>query len=115
MAERRNKSAILMDATKRKLKIKSDYALAKALGVRPAMVSSEVRTGKRSLQLHMIAKMADILGKDPLAQIAWIELDKEKDKAIRGYWRSVLMARGWILGRKTVVKDDEPTDEEQPQ
>lgn len=109
MAARRNQATILMDQTKKKLKLKSDYALAKYLDVHPSKVSSEVRTGKRTLQMHMIYEMCLVLDKDFIAQLIKLELEREKDKKIRRYWFAALKGRTWRVGEQAILKDEQPS------
>lgn len=113
MAPRRTKAAILMDAAKRRLRLRTDYALAKAMGVEPAKLGTEVRSGKRRIPLHVVMKIGHVLEKDPITLIAQVELEREKDKETRKWWRTLIDVRTAIKGHNTALTaQDETTQEE---
>lgn len=68
-----------------KLKISSDYALAKALGINRARVH-EYMTGKRTPNAYAAIKMAEILKVHPLLLLAEFEGETEKNEEIRSFW-----------------------------
>lgn len=93
-------SELLKDC-KIKLKISSDYALAKALDI-PTQRISEYMTSKRAPNVYALVKIADCLGLDPLALIAEFEELTAKNAVERGFWadfrvRAEKPLKGFIL------------------
>lgn len=76
----------LLDAAKSKLKINSDYALAKALGV-PKTRIGNYRTGIRTPDDETCFQLAEVLEADPSAIIAAVRLEGEKEPIKREFWR----------------------------
>lgn len=105
MAAKRSRAAILMDAAKRKEKLPSDYALAKLVKVNPTKMGAEVRNGVRKMPLHAAIKLAVILRKDPVTVIAQLELEREKDRETRRFWRDYIKVRSSVKGPHTEIKD----------
>ncbi len=77
-------SELLKDC-KIKLKISSDYALAKELKI-PTQRISEYMKGKRAPNAYAAVRIADCLGLDPLALIAEFEQESAKNELERGFW-----------------------------
>ena len=68
-----------------KLKISSDYGLAKALEINRARVH-DYMNGKRTPDAYTAVKMAEILKIHPLLLIAEFEEEKEKDLGKKAFW-----------------------------
>lgn len=68
-----------------KLKISSDYGLAKALGINRARVH-DYMTAKRTPDAYTAIKMAEILGLHPLLLLAEFEAETEKNEERRNFW-----------------------------
>lgn len=91
--------AKVIDETKAKLGVESDYALAKQLGI-PNPRISEYRSGKARPDAYACARFAEALGVDPFELLAQVEAATEKNEARRTYWRAVAakMAAGTVAG-----------------
>lgn len=72
-------------ACKKRLGIESDYALAKALGVTQAAVSS-YRTGRSSINDDVSLTVAEILGIEPLQVIAAANAERAKTPEQKAKW-----------------------------
>jgi hypothetical protein len=83
------KPAEYLDATKARLSIESDYALAKALNV-PSGNIAGIRHGARFIPLEMAFRIAITLELDPAQVIADLEEQHEKNAKRRGFWQSFL-------------------------
>lgn len=68
-----------------KLSIKSDYALADALGINRARVH-EYMKGEGKPDAYLAVKMADVLGLHPMMLLAEFEAESAKDETRRGFW-----------------------------
>lgn len=91
--------AKVIDETKEKLGVESDYALAKQLEI-PNPRISEYRSGKARPDAYACARFAEILGVDPFEMLAQVEAATEKNEARRTYWKRVAekMAAGTVAG-----------------
>lgn len=89
--------AKVIDETKAKLGVESDYALAKQLGI-PNPRISEYRSGKARPDAYACARFAEALGVDPFELLAQVEAATEKNEARRTYWKQVAerMAAGSV-------------------
>ena len=76
----------LLDEAKQKLKIESDYALAKALNL-PKQRISEYYKGINAPNKHACLKIAEALNMELGEVISQVELDAEKDEKKREDWR----------------------------
>src|SRR4051812_26521993 len=72
-------------ALKRRLKISSDYALAKALAVSKQAISKYVN-GERAFDTTMAVRVAELLELDPMKVIADCEIERGGDVEL---WRRV--------------------------
>ncbi|MBB5543541.1 DUF3693 domain-containing protein [Paraburkholderia fungorum] len=77
-----------LDAVKAKLDLPSDYATAKALGVTRASVS-KWRLGHSVPDELACAKIADIIGVEPIEVIAASQFERSKDENARKLWESI--------------------------
>ncbi|MFM0364236.1 hypothetical protein [Paraburkholderia sediminicola] len=77
-----------LDAVKAKLDLPSDYATAKALGVTRAAVS-RYRLLQSFPDELICAKIADILGIEPIEVIAAAQYERSKDEHARQLWESI--------------------------
>jgi transcriptional regulator with XRE-family HTH domain len=68
-----------------KLKISSDYALAKKLGIKDQRIS-DYMSGKRTPNAYAAVKIAECLGLDPLAVIAEFEELTAKNESEKTFW-----------------------------
>ncbi len=83
-----NINALLNDAH-RKLKISSDYALSKELGI-PEPRISEYRRGIRTPDTYALVRLALTVGRDPLEVIAEVEAEHARSEVKRQFWRDFL-------------------------
>lgn len=83
-----NINAMLNDAH-RKLKISSDYALSKELGI-PEPRISEYRRGLRKPDTYALVRLALTVGRDPLEVIAEAEAESARSEVKRQFWRDFL-------------------------
>lgn len=75
----------LLDKSKTKLGVNSDYALAKALEIHQARLSA-YRKGVEHPDPYALVKIAMLLDLDPLALIAEAEEQSEKNPARKAFW-----------------------------
>lgn len=87
----------LLDQTKQRLNVKSDYALAKALGIHQARLT-DYRKGTRHPDPYALTKIALALDLDPLALIAEAEARTEKNAVRKGFWENFSRRAGSTLG-----------------
>lgn len=77
-----------LDAVKRRLKIASMYALAKHLEISEQAVAQLV-AGNHAMSATTAAKVAEILGLEPLQVIADVEYERAKTERDRVLWKRV--------------------------
>lgn len=87
----------LLDQSKAKLHVTSDYALAKALEI-PKQRLSDFRKGSRHPDPYALTKIALTLDLDPIALIAEFEAQTEKNPARKGFWINFLRRAGSGVG-----------------
>ena len=80
----------LLLTCKIKLKIESDYALAKALGL-PRQRINEYMNGRVKPDSYTLTKIALTLELDPIQVIAEIEAKTEKNEVKRIFWENFLL------------------------
>jgi anti-sigma-K factor RskA len=76
----------LIDRYKSTIKVDSDYAVAKALGIRPNRISN-YRTGISHADDKTAVMLATVLHLDPMETIARINMDRASDKEDKAFWR----------------------------
>lgn len=81
-----------VDELKEKLKLPSDYAVAKFLGI-PRQSMTKVRNGA-VLGHDKCLRIAIALKKDPVEVIATAEAQKEKNKDLKAIWVKLAKERG---------------------
>jgi len=81
------KTQKLLEDCREKLDGVTDYALAKKLEIPRARVSEYVR-GIQNADAYAAARMALLLGRDPLEVIAEIEAESATTEAKRSFWAS---------------------------
>ena len=81
----------LLDQFKTKNELDSDYAAAKALGLRPNRLSN-YRTGVSHADDKTAVILADALGLDRLQTIARVNMDRSRDSKERAFWRHIAAA-----------------------
>lgn len=91
----------LLKDCKIKLRVSSDYALAKELQIERARIS-DYMSGKRTPNAYAAVKIAECLGLDPLALIAEFEEMTAKNPKERSFWadfrvRAEKPLRGFIM------------------
>lgn len=96
-----------------KLGIKSDYGLAKALGINRGTLSGYM-TGKRIPDAFAAVKMAEILKVHPLLLLAEFEAESEKDETKRAFWENFVQriksgAMGMWASIFTAIWSTEPS------
>jgi predicted transcriptional regulator len=77
-----------LDAVKAKLDLPSDYATAKALGVTPSTVS-KYRLLKSAPDDLVCARIAEILGVEPMEVIAAVHGERSTEPKARALWESI--------------------------
>lgn len=77
-----------LSEAKQRLGLKSDYALAKELGISEGSIG-HYRNGRRVLDDYTAAKLAEALEIDPLEVIAAANAEREKDEKKREYWGKI--------------------------
>ncbi|NJD23901.1 MAG: hypothetical protein FIB06_00690 [Betaproteobacteria bacterium] len=90
------KAAEYIDAAKERLNVRSDYAIAKKLGIGRNGIP-EIRSGKRALPLEAAYHLAIILDKDPAAVIAELQMERETNPQRAEFWRSFLSRAASVL------------------
>lgn len=83
----------LLDLAKTKANLKSDYALAKVLGIKTGQMS-EYRTGKRHPGNEEAVKLATLAGLDEIRVIAEIEMRTANTEKKKEFWRQYIELRG---------------------
>lgn len=73
-----------------KLRVQSDYALAKEMKI-PRMRISDYKAGKVKLDTYALVKIAETLGRDPLELLAQYEAEHEKNDVKRDYWQGFIL------------------------
>ncbi|MCX5545677.1 helix-turn-helix domain-containing protein, partial [Paraburkholderia sp. CNPSo 3076] len=77
-----------LDEVRERLELPSDYALAKALGLTRASVSS-YRVGRTLPDDLACARIADAIGCDPMEIIAAINYQRAKNDEARALWEGI--------------------------
>jgi len=77
------------DAAKGRLKIESDYELAKRLNVKRGPLC-QMRQGDRAVPLDVAFKLAITLELDPAKVVADLESQREKNPTRRAFWDSFM-------------------------
>ena len=80
-----------LDAVKAKLQIKSDYALAKAWGLRTTRLSN-YRSRRSFLDEEMVFKIADALDVDAAIILASVEAERAKRPQVKAAWERIARA-----------------------
>jgi plasmid maintenance system antidote protein VapI len=75
-----------LNEAKARLGLESDYALAKHLGLTVGSVSHYVNR-RRVIDNYTAAKLAEILGVEPIEVIAAAEFEREKDEQRKIFWK----------------------------
>ena len=78
-----------------KLKIESDYALAKALEMPTARLSEYMR-GKVHPDVYGLTRIAMTLNRDPIELIAEYESTNEKNPIKKAFWESFTLRAGKV-------------------
>lgn len=77
----------LLEQSKTKLGVSSDYALAKRLEINQARLT-DYRKGTRHPDPYALVKIALLLDLDPLVLIAEAEAQTEKNPVRKGFWQN---------------------------
>lgn len=77
----------LLDGAKLKLGLSSDYALAKAMGIRGTGKIANYRAGRNSPDEAVCFQLAEILEIEPSAIIAMVRLEAEREPAKIEFWK----------------------------
>lgn len=86
----------LIDRFKKQNKIESDYAAAKALGLRPNRISN-YRQNVSHADDKTAVMLAEALGLAPFQVIARINEDRATDKQEKAFWRRFSAAAAIVL------------------
>lgn len=76
----------LLNATKKALGIETDYALAKALGIRGTGKISHWRTGRNRPDVDVCFQIAEILNLEPQAVITAVRLEGSSTPEEKTFW-----------------------------
>lgn len=86
-----------------KLKISSDYGLAKALGIHRGRIS-DYMSGKMTPDAYAAVKMAEILEVHPMLLLAEFGAESEKDENKRAFWVNfVLRIKSGLLAMLVLI------------
>lgn len=88
------KSMEYLKMLQKQLPTKSDYALAKKLGLTPQAVSLYMQ-GKRIMDVTTAAKVAEFLGLNPMIVIAAANAEREKGEK-QEYWKNFYERLGGV-------------------
>jgi transcriptional regulator with XRE-family HTH domain len=77
----------LLNEVKAKKCVDSDYKLAQVLDISKQKIS-DLRSGKEKPGPYECAKIAEVLGRDPLSVIAQVEAESARTEKKRAYWRN---------------------------
>jgi transcriptional regulator with XRE-family HTH domain len=77
-----------LDAIKLRLRIESDYALAKKLDIGQSTVS-RWRTGEKTIGDDLAPRVAEILSIRPERVLADLQAERASNEALRDIWRKV--------------------------
>lgn len=91
----------LLQECKIKLGISSDYALAKALKIPNQRINDYMRD-LRKPDTYALMKIAETLGREPLALISEFEATHEKDPIKKEFWEG-FSQRANSLGRRFIL------------
>lgn len=80
-------TAEILDKSKEKLGLSTDYQLAKFLNIRNTRIGN-YRTGHRTPDEEMCFRLAEILEEEPAAIIAAVRLDAEQEPEKVEFWKS---------------------------
>jgi transcriptional regulator with XRE-family HTH domain len=81
-----------IEEAKEKLGVSSDYAIAKKLGI-SRQAFSQYKHGERIIDDYTAAKLAEVLGVEPIEVIAAANAEREKDSAKVEFWRRLAGGR----------------------
>jgi transcriptional regulator with XRE-family HTH domain len=89
-------SAKYLDALKAHLNLSSDYQLAKALGCVQSRLSG-YRNDSRTFDDAMAARVAELLGIDPLRVLADMAAERSKNPEVKALWQKIATAAASVL------------------
>jgi len=75
-----------LDKAKQKLKVESDYKLAKIIGIGNAAIAN-IRRRKSGMDNYVASRLEDILELERMTVIIDIEIQKAKTEEKRKYWK----------------------------
>ena len=84
-----------LEEAKEKLGLKSDYALAKWMGVTRAAISG-YKSGRTTIDDYAAAKIADALGIPDIEVIYAANAERERNEERRDFWQKKLVELGGI-------------------
>ena len=79
------KSTEWLEEAKKKLKIESDYKLAKIIGIGNAAIAN-IRKRESGLDNYAASRLEDILELEPMTIIIDMEIQKAKSEEKKKYW-----------------------------
>jgi len=77
-----------LDAVKAKLRLPSEYALAKALGITQQSVA-QYRNGRSALGIETSMKIGELLGVDGHAVYADGQIERAKNAQVLDFWKQI--------------------------
>lgn len=75
----------LLDLARTRLRVPSDYALAKVLGV-PRSTVSHYRVGRSVPENSIASRLGELCGLDPLEVVCWVNLERSRTDKEREVW-----------------------------
>ncbi|MBR8137220.1 helix-turn-helix domain-containing protein [Burkholderia cenocepacia] len=84
-----NATCNYLDLAKQKLGVQSDYALAKALGLRTTAISN-YRSGRNHFDDATAIKLAHAIGLQPAELLAAMQVERAKTEETRAAWADLL-------------------------
>ena len=99
----------LIDRFKAAKGVESDYAAAKALGIRPNRISN-YRCDVSHADDKTAVILADALGLDRLETIARINMDRATDRDDKAFWKSIARAAVLVVGLAVSLPYAAPAD-----
>ncbi|MFA8363216.1 DUF3693 domain-containing protein [Burkholderia ubonensis] len=84
-----NTTCRYLDAAKQRLGVQSDYALAKALGLRTTAISN-YRSGRNHFDDATAIKVAHAAGLEPEVVLFAMQVERAKSDEARAVWASLL-------------------------
>lgn len=90
MATKISASVAMLDAIKQRLSLRSDYALAKAFGMKNQSAICNYRAGRSQFDEDTAIRAAELLEECPAVVLAKIAAERAKTPKARAVWRDAV-------------------------